>query len=290
MATAHGRAFPAGSLDPYLEWAIENNFRHLRPGQWLPMLVEFRIKGRIARGQPTALQTFTQLGWLDAGLKKSVRVPEIFVQPPDAIAKSRYFNFCVLLIDKDQAAAVTTSAGWLNTISDMRFSPPLNLPPQPAVSTRGPSSNQKPGLSARIVTCIRQLFGRMANGRMTVSTAAHRQAGTLSLFGNDIHPAPRSAAASSTAGGMAAASPTSNVLLFRALSASHRQVPRGVHRRSPPPRVAASPSRFWMKASRSHMRAFNRPAVRALSTYGIRTPAPSAPLSNCSGMPCPAAN
>ena len=175
MATSHGHSFPPGSLDPYLEWAIENNFRHLRPGQWLPMLVEFRINGRIARGQPTALQTFTQLDWLDAGLKKSVRVPEIFVRPPDAISRSRYFNFCVLLIDKDQAATVTMSAGWRNTIRGMSFSPPLDLPTKAAASTR--SSNRKPGLLARIVAFMKQPFGRWM-----VLTPVRRQAGAVLPF------------------------------------------------------------------------------------------------------------
>lgn len=176
MATSHSRSLPAGLLDPYLEWAIENNFRHLRPGQWLPMLVEFRISGRIARGQPTALQTFTQLGWLDAGLKKSVRVPEIFLQPPDAIAKSNHFNFCVLLIEKDQAAAVTTSLGWRNTISDMRFSPPLDLPARAAAPT--PGSNRRLGLWARIVAFSRQIVGRVPASKPLL-----RQSGAVSPFG-----------------------------------------------------------------------------------------------------------
>lgn len=176
MATSHGRSFPPGSLDPYLEWAIENDFRHLRPGQWLPMMVEFRIKGRIARGQPTALQAFTQLHWLDAGLKKSVKVPEIFLRPPDAISRSRYFNFCVLLIDRDQAAAVTMSAGWRNTISGMSFSPPMDLPTTAAASPR--SSNRKPGLLARIVAFVQQPIERWM-----VLTPVRRQAGAVLPFG-----------------------------------------------------------------------------------------------------------
>ena len=54
-------------LDPYLDWAIRTDFRHQRPGDWVPLLVRFDPKpqaGESSNG--TALQRFTSLAWLDA--------------------------------------------------------------------------------------------------------------------------------------------------------------------------------------------------------------------------------
>ena len=74
------QSFPQGPFDPYLDWAIRNNFRHLRPGDWLPLLVRFTDTARTDPKQ-SALGWFTELGWLDATLKKSVRVPDLFLKP-----------------------------------------------------------------------------------------------------------------------------------------------------------------------------------------------------------------
>src|SRR5262245_61103076 len=89
-----------GPLDPYLDWAIQNNFRHQRPGDWLPLLVRFDAKTLSADEGGTDLDRFVKLGWIEEELKKSVRVPELLAKPPEAIRRLKDFDFCVLYIVK----------------------------------------------------------------------------------------------------------------------------------------------------------------------------------------------
>ena len=48
------RRIPVGPLDPYLDWAIQNDFRHQRLGEWLPILVRFDVRAMGADERGTA--------------------------------------------------------------------------------------------------------------------------------------------------------------------------------------------------------------------------------------------
>ena len=88
MAERHmPREIPAAPLDPYLDWAIQNDFRHQRPGEWLPLLVRFDAQAIGADERGTALERFVKLGWIEEDLKKSVRAAELLVRPPEAIRR-----------------------------------------------------------------------------------------------------------------------------------------------------------------------------------------------------------
>ena len=180
MNTKHSaRSFPQGPFDPYLDWAIRNNFRHLRPGDWLPMLVRFDASAR-ADPKQSALSWFTSLIWLDDSLKKSVKVPDLFLKPPQAIAKAHAFDFCVLYVAKKDADTVTRSTGWNQAILSMTLSPPVDLPtPKAGLTNDSPASKKEPepGFIDRLVGWLRRFIGRLSARRKT-----SRQTGAISLF------------------------------------------------------------------------------------------------------------
>ena len=160
-------------LDPYLDWAIRNDFRHQRPGDLVPIFVEFDPKQPEGDPRGNALQAFTSLDWLDPALKGSVVVAELFKSPPRVIAESPSFNFCVLFVEKKAANAVTSSAGWRNKITDMSFAPPFYAPKsKPEVR-----SQPQPPLSfaCRLAQFFQRLFG--------VRSAINRQAGAIAPLG-----------------------------------------------------------------------------------------------------------
>lgn len=165
-------------LDPYLDWAIRTDFRHQRPGDWIPLLVRFDLTPRGSESDSgTALQRFTSLAWLDARLKKSVRVPELLLEPPRAIAQSKAFNFCVLFVAKKDIAAVTNSSSWRAKIVSMTFSPPFD-PPQPEPAAPVTESAPPLSLLRRVAEFFRRLFG----GK-DVRRTMNRQAGAVAPFG-----------------------------------------------------------------------------------------------------------
>lgn len=124
MAT-HGidRERSPSAVQPYLNWAIDTGFAFLRPGNWVPLLVEFT--------PDTTLSSFLQE---IKGLEQQVRVPALFrppLLPPD-------FKFCVVLIPSDPHIArdLTNSESWSKSILRLEMGPPVTLPavdetPQP---------------------------------------------------------------------------------------------------------------------------------------------------------------
>lgn len=174
------RSLPQGPFDPYLDWAIRNNFRHFRPGAWLPMLVRFDTSAQGGSPQETALNWFTRLDWLDEGLKKSVKVPDVFKKPPLAVANAKLFDFCVLFVSKNDVAVVTNSAGWQKTILSMSISPPLDLPSARAAAPPKPveKETKRQGLPSHLKRLREWLLGRLSPKRTTA-----RQSGALSFFG-----------------------------------------------------------------------------------------------------------
>jgi len=175
MAERHmPREIPAAPLDPYLDWAIQNDFRHQRPGEWLPLLVRFDAQAIGADERGTALERFVKLGWIEEDLKKSVRAAELLVRPPEAIRRLKDFDFCFLYVAKKDAQRVTMSASWLRTIIAMDFSPPFD----PAVPAAPKPADPAPPQSAQRESCIGRFFGWLL-GRM--KRARQRQTGSLTF-------------------------------------------------------------------------------------------------------------
>ncbi len=121
---------PARWTDPLLDWAIATNFRHVRPGRWLPLLVEFDAEALARETHDdalTPLQRFAGLKWLDARSRLAVRVPELFRKPPRVLATIHNFHFGVLLVDRARAREIIAGPGWQNTIVGVSLGPPLDL-------------------------------------------------------------------------------------------------------------------------------------------------------------------
>ena len=114
---------PPGPAHPYLDWAIETGFAYLRPGAWLPLLVEF--------DDALSRERFTNL-WLGDSFKDAVRVPALFDEASNRALASATFNFCVLLIHRDSAANLIRDPVWKQTIRSAELGPPIDLPsPRP---------------------------------------------------------------------------------------------------------------------------------------------------------------
>jgi hypothetical protein len=116
---------PPGPVHPYLDWAIETGFAYLRPGGWLPLLVEF--------DEALPRERFNSL-WLSDSFKDAVRVPALFDQASNSVLgsaafnESAAFNFCVLLIHRDSAADLVRDPTWKLTIRSAELGPPIDLP------------------------------------------------------------------------------------------------------------------------------------------------------------------
>ncbi len=150
-------AGPSGPAHPYLDWAIETEFAYLRPGKWLPLLVEFDNK--------LSLREFTSLQWLEGSpLKNAVRIPELFRQVPMRILESDSFNFCVILIPRipKTASDLIGDPKWKETIRSAELGPPVELiaPGAPSVA---PSKQPvtEPSDAQRDTTAPRGWFDRL---------------------------------------------------------------------------------------------------------------------------------
>src|SRR6188768_3685074 len=91
--TSHQRRGPPRPAHPYLDWAIETKFAYLRPGDWVPLLVEF-VK-------TTSRKEFIALNWLRKFKEQdAVRAPALFdeVFQERLVKAKRPFNFGMLLV------------------------------------------------------------------------------------------------------------------------------------------------------------------------------------------------
>jgi hypothetical protein len=131
---------PSGPTQPYLDWARETDFSYLNPGIWMPLLVEFDAN--------TPLEEFVTLRWLEEAfdsLKNDVIVADFFADPAELLKKHKLFNFCILLVRREQEALrkLTDSKGWNRTILSAHVGPPFDptdsLPRNPAIFMDGGS-------------------------------------------------------------------------------------------------------------------------------------------------------
>jgi hypothetical protein len=127
----HPRGEPPPPPPPsnrYLDWAIKTGFRYQRPGDWIPLLVEFRREA-VVQGEEAsvnAFKRFQELGWLGEAWRVFVKIPEILQTLPKALNDhSNEFDFCVVLVNRKEALGVVEDAGWRKTIRSAQLGPPL---------------------------------------------------------------------------------------------------------------------------------------------------------------------
>ena len=109
---------------PYLNWAIATNFAYLRPGDWIPLLVE--IDQKVMRSE------FIGLEWLHEAHRDDVRIAKLFGEPLSEALESLgvTLRHYVILIRRTRAAAVVAASGWNQTIRRAEMGPPM--PPEAA--------------------------------------------------------------------------------------------------------------------------------------------------------------
>lgn len=129
-STGHRDLSPPNRNYPDLDWVLATELRHLRPGDWIPLLVEFDASAIPPDPDieiETELNAFLSLRWLPEGLRGSVYVPEIFFNPPAILTQSK-FPFSVMWIWRDQLSDVIRQIGWSAVIVQVDLGPPRNLP------------------------------------------------------------------------------------------------------------------------------------------------------------------
>lgn len=118
MSTQHARVRSDGRLPshPYLEWAVENDLKFLRPGEWIPLLVEFA--GDLNLGQ------FQRLFEAAGFTKDEAVIPTPFqreILPYD-------FRFCVVLVRSDFTRRLRSHGLWQYAVLRAEMGPPVNIP------------------------------------------------------------------------------------------------------------------------------------------------------------------
>ena len=137
---------PARPAQPYLDWAIATRFIYLRPGAWLPLLVQF--------GPGISRPSFARLEWLSQDLRSAVRIPDLFADKyPAVLSSAPWVGVAVLLLDRSKAAAVARSASWNKAIVRCELGPPVDIPHASSasslpISTSSPQTPSPPCQSA----------------------------------------------------------------------------------------------------------------------------------------------
>ncbi|WP_218510023.1 hypothetical protein [Variovorax sp. dw_308] len=110
----------ASPAHPYLDWAIATNFAYLRPGEWIPLLVETESGPENSRGR------FISLEWLETASRDDIRIPHLFRQPLSEELESLHpVTIYVMLIRREGAGALVADGGWQQTIRRAEMGPPM---------------------------------------------------------------------------------------------------------------------------------------------------------------------
>jgi hypothetical protein len=118
---------PPRASHPDLDWAIATDFAYLRPGEWLPLLVEFDPETALG-STPTARWRWFINDWAKS-FGSSVQVPEVFASLPTELLEAAPLNICVLNLRRDSAARIVASAEWQQHIVRAELGPPLTSLP-----------------------------------------------------------------------------------------------------------------------------------------------------------------
>ena len=137
-------------FQPDLNWAIATNFAYLRPGEWLPLLVEFDPKSFSNEAGSNPWKWFVDKKWLPRSFGDDVLVPTLFRNLPAALVQSPKFTFCVLLVRRKAASSVLAMQEWNMTILGAEVGPPIDLVAIKAEAL-SPSISKAPGSIGRVV-------------------------------------------------------------------------------------------------------------------------------------------
>lgn len=118
MSTQHTRVRHDGRLPshPYLDWAVENDLKFLRPGLWIPLLVE--LAGDLNLGQ------FQRLFEAAPFTKDKAVIPTPFRRE----ILPYHFKFCVVLVRSDFVGELRHLDLWKYAVLRAEMGPPVNIP------------------------------------------------------------------------------------------------------------------------------------------------------------------
>lgn len=122
MATTNDRTSPR-TRQPDLDWAIATGFAYLRPGEWLPLLVQFNPHTALGE-TPAARWRWFVNSWVKS-VGTSVQVPEAFASLPPERLEAAPLDVCVLYIRRESAARLVAGTDWQRHILRAELGPPL---------------------------------------------------------------------------------------------------------------------------------------------------------------------
>ena len=106
---------------PDLQWYLHTRGRHMPPGDWLPLAVEFDPEALRDPDNPDvlAINAFNSLQWLPDHLRKAVVIPAIFVRLPKLLAKSpeaKELTYSVVCVQTKSIEALLQEPRWAEVI------------------------------------------------------------------------------------------------------------------------------------------------------------------------------
>jgi Subtilase family len=127
------RDIPSPRFFPDLQWYLHTRGRHMPPGDWLPLAVQFDPEALRDPENPDvlAINVFNSLQWLPDHLRKAVVVPAIFVRLPKLFAKSpeaKELTYSVVCVQTKSIEALLQEPRWVEVIVRADLGPAVVTP------------------------------------------------------------------------------------------------------------------------------------------------------------------
>jgi hypothetical protein len=132
---------PSRPSHPDLDWAIATNFAYLRPGDWLPLLVEFNP--RTALGETPAARWRWFVNEWARTFGGSLLISEVFASLPSDRIEAAPLDVCVLYVRRESAARLVDHPEWQRHVVRAELGPPVTALPLPVEWPR-PKPGGKP--------------------------------------------------------------------------------------------------------------------------------------------------
>ena len=135
ISSAH-RDPPKGEPRTYpdLLWHLDVGGRHMPPGGWLPMLVEFdpiALRDRNLPGK-RAIEWFTSKLWLPDNLQSSIFVPPLFLRLPrillDIDDERDELRYCVICAHHKAVEGLLREPAWQAVVVQVQVGPAIENP------------------------------------------------------------------------------------------------------------------------------------------------------------------
>lgn len=149
--TSEGHAAVEGD-HPQLDWAVATGLAYLRPGDWVPVLVEWRMPGDASRGmerpedprsapasepprdraserprEPPDPRWFSRGEWLMSIPREWVCILPFFADLADKVPRMRQHRLGAVLLRRDRIAEIVRSEDWRSAIGHAEMGPPVFL-------------------------------------------------------------------------------------------------------------------------------------------------------------------